>query len=425
MTRRSGSRYLAVLLSIAAAGCIVVVQYPEEALAQQRQSARQQQPTREIFSQRLHEYAKATAGADRGRYFAIVRRGMDRFDELAESAGTDAVRQSGIVLTAIDATPTPADLDPSSQAITSLRVKRRYETNSRIVGGLELFPGTFEEVVALSGKGFLCTGVALDGRRVLTAAHCVCDLGLQPPDPESVKLVRVGLSINRGDAKQTRDIDPTATRTYPNTTDSNSVAIDCNDVETGVLNGRLDLAVVQIRSDQPDIQVRPIRILDPDLFEAKIPRRSGGKPFYIFGFGCSVPMQPRGRFLGCEPGRSGVKAVGAIFRVLNCAPISSGGFDPKIGIGDPATMCAPDAAEFALSDYIVTDKMAIDSCGGDSGGPVLWKSPDDTSENAYQLVGVTSRSLHSEGHCGYGGIYTKVANSAVMTWIQGIRPNAP
>jgi secreted trypsin-like serine protease len=70
------------------------------------------------------------------------------------------------------------------------------------------------------------------------------------------------------------------------------------------------------------------------------------------------------------------------------------------------TGCAP-GHEFALSA-----SAGVDTCTGDSGGPVL-----SGERGAYEVVGITSRSaLSSLLPCGDGGVY--VRTDVLSTWIQ-------
>jgi Trypsin len=66
----------------------------------------------------------------------------------------------------------------------------------------------------------------------------------------------------------------------------------------------------------------------------------------------------------------------------------------------------------------------VDSCGGDSGGPVFAMRQEPSGEAAPVLVGITSRGLRGvrQGfgrECGGGGIYTAVATHSVLGWLTG------
>jgi hypothetical protein len=87
--------------------------------------------------------------------------------------------------------------------------------------------------------------------------------------------------------------------------------------------------------------------------------------------------------------------------------------------------------EFVMSSTVAeTDELGVDSCGGDSGGPVF--SIRETEQGFVTvLVGITSRALAGVAQdprliCGGGGIYTAVGTTAVLDWLEGfgvhIRP---
>jgi len=67
-----------------------------------------------------------------------------------------------------------------------------------------------------------------------------------------------------------------------------------------------------------------------------------------------------------------------------------------------------------------------DTCGGDSGGPVLLTMPDtDADAGLVMLVGVTSRAAPGlpqdpTHQCGGGGVYTHIGRQSVHTWLDSI-----
>jgi hypothetical protein len=85
--------------------------------------------------------------------------------------------------------------------------------------------------------------------------------------------------------------------------------------------------------------------------------------------------------------------------------------------------------EFALgSEGPSGTPFPVDTCNGDSGGPVFWYPPNavDIKGVSFQppaaLVGITSRALAVADHlpgmlCGGGGVYTAVGHSAVIDWL--------
>jgi Trypsin len=387
-----------------------------QAPAQAAAAAQPKPSQREKFAAQLQTFAKVKAGADRDRYFALMRRGMDRFDERAAQAGdADAVEFEQIALDQLDPAPTDADRARDAQYLTTLRTGFGFEAEQRIIGGFPAADGQYEEVVALTGNGFLCSGIALDGRHVLTAAHCACDLGLLPgQNTDPLATIKIGVRTDAPVVKQRFLVDAAKTRMFPDNT-----GISCNAIQAQVVAGRLDIAVIEIR-DGGSMQVRFARIQKPEIFAPSVPRtKEDGPAFFLFGFGCTIPEQVDGRFLGCRGQNSGTKEAALIYYSVNCARESEGGFAADAVLGNPVDFCAPHASEFILSNFFKKESPA-DTCAGDSGGPVMQLNPGDTSAEPFRLVGITSRSLHPQGHCGFGGIYTKIADATVIAWLKGM-----
>lgn len=63
--------------------------------------------------------------------------------------------------------------------------------------------------------------------------------------------------------------------------------------------------------------------------------------------------------------------------------------------------------------------VAVDTCEGDSGGPLLTL---DIQTGSYRLAGITSRKIPdgSERYCGSGGIYTAVDRHEVKNWLESL-----
>lgn len=71
-------------------------------------------------------------------------------------------------------------------------------------------------------------------------------------------------------------------------------------------------------------------------------------------------------------------------------------------------------ARFDAQTLIFVGPGRIDSCGGDSGGPVFYKN--GSTPPIYYLAGVTSGALDPNGTCGPGGRYMRV--DAYYGWIK-------
>lgn len=342
------------------------------------------------FRSNLREHAIARVGLGTPAYFAIIRRGLDRYDEQRALGRTTRATLND--LTRLDATPEAVDRDPDFQITTMLRLGFHSEPEARIVGpgGIELAKGQYDDAVMLSGHDFLCSGVALNQSTVLTAAHCACDLRLAQAEgevPDRRKVVVVGLSNAAGST--THRIDVGKTRFI-----SQDVfgAAACPDIRPGLQAGHPDLALVQLK-DGAVLGTPQLKIGSHELLEAAI----GSDFFFVIGFGCTKQVIRDGRFLRCDSGSTGRKFAALINRSGQCS-------NPSAPDG-----CAPGAKEFALRD----SAEKTDTCGGDSGGPTVLRGGDKVF-----LVGITSRALDPSGICGKGGIYDKVTTPEVKEWLR-------
>jgi len=79
--------------------------------------------------------------------------------------------------------------------------------------------------------------------------------------------------------------------------------------------------------------------------------------------------------------------------------------------------------EFILAGQTGNQAIQTDSCGGDSGGPVVYvrPTPEIPDVDEILLVGITSRALPDQPsvtlNCGGGGIYTAIGRSDVLRWL--------
>ncbi len=356
------------------------------------------QELRDDFTRSLHDHARGRAAVGTPEYFAIVRRGMNQFDAFAEKLGMQRAK-AAVKFDQLDATPEALDNEPVGQLSTKIRLGIQIDNDTRVVGGWKLKAGEFDEAVAITGGDQLCTGVALDAKTVLTAAHCICDLRLATSDDDdrfkrvfvSTSIHVVGASKHRVDIAKTRFISRHLSNTEP-----------CGSFAASLQAGNPDLAVVRVHDDEP-MTVPAVKIATPSELAAAIgtPQKIG-EPVYVVGFGCTDPIQPGGPFLGCFEGKSGDKEAGVVFHSGHC---TTGG------------TCVPGAKEFVLRD--LAGSKPVDTCGGDSGGPAVIINRDGASLRS-RLVGITSRALNNNGNCGEGGIYTKVATDEVLGWLKNV-----
>lgn len=143
-----------------------------------------------------------------------------------------------------------------------------------------------------------------------------------------------------------------------------------------------DLALLRLA--QPVLDVEPVRL--------SMPARSfepAGSALFV-GFGLTRP--------GGDAGRLGPRTWAEL---------------PLLGWG-----CAPqDAARQGCRpgvDLVLPAIGGLDTCAGDSGGPLLLKGP-----RGWRLAAVTSRGVRrGDRVCGSGGIYTRV--DAARAWIDEV-----
>jgi hypothetical protein len=231
---------------------------------------------------------------------------------------------------------------------------------SRIFGGTEAPRNQFQNCVLIGdASGYFCSGVLISDQLVLTAGHCA-DGG----EPSKV-LFGTGEDDPRAEVF---DVDGPVERNPGYSRDHN------------YLN---DLTLIVLR-DKVSPTLKPAKIAPSSVFTVQQFRS-----VRLVGFGTS-DQQARQGF--------GVKRYGDTAVV---SPDCRQSGDEKYG-GHPGL-------EFVAGD------QRVDTCRGDSGGPVFWEG----SDKEWLLAGTTSRWTENHSHiCGDGGIY--VRTDQYRQWIRDV-----
>ena len=340
------------------------------------------------------EKVEASAAQQFGRgsnaYYAALRQGLVRLGSAARADARGVANSFETMSSKIEKPQIGEDEEAQGtiDEVTRDRIKKAFElakTTSRIVGGTVITTeDEFRDAIALGKANSLgCSGVVVhQGQKVhvLTAAHCICSLGLQTGG-NNTKLY-VGTNVAEGGGAVPLDFDDKLWM-YQGSS--------CNGSATTITNK--DLALVRFKNNKPNAHVRVATVAS----DARL-QRALNDPFsyWIVGFGY---QRNRNRYGVYELGDIGQKAYGYVFRTSECT-------------GDASALprgCLQ-SKEIVLSD----SGTQVDTCAGDSGGPAYVLAANDAS---FRLVAITSRSTSPSGACGPGGIYGLIDTDAV-DWIE-------
>lgn len=226
-------------------------------------------------------------------------------------------------------------------------------TSAPVVGGTPVQPGAWRDAVAVLSPDAVCTGTLIAPDVVLTAGHCI------DPSPIFVVVDTVDYGQPGGEPIRVK-----AAVAYPDWQDSYDV---------GVL-------VLEHAATVP-----------PRVVAATCTARAAlvaGAPVTLVGFGLTTTTG-KGENTRLHEGR---------------VPVLD------------ATCTDPDACMPSVSPggEFIAGGARIDSCFGDSGGPVYLDTPDGPA-----LAGVVSRGYPTSGPpCGTGGVYVRA--DQVISWVERV-----
>ncbi len=255
-----------------------------------------------------------------------------------------------------------------------------------IVGGTDASRGEYPSIADIVIDGnFGCTGTLVTPTTVISAAHCA---SLVPGGIANVPIGQPGQLIEvRVGAYETDGTDG-AQRT--------ASAVAVNPGWAGLGSVSHDVSVITLDEPVPNAPVKIANASERSLW-------APGTMATIAGFGVTasggeapavlqearVPIVADDVAAAAYPGT--VPGVGLVL----------GGFEPQTQL----------AAGYPQG--------GVDSCQGDSGGPLLVPS----NGGAFRLVGDTSYGSGC-GDPGYPGVYGRIADETLRTWIASVEPGA-
>lgn len=375
------------------------------------------------YLQRLQRFADSRAVPGSPEHTAILRTGMGRLYWEGSACGSrnmgslEGSENFGSMKWSV------SHLDRIARGnMALLQMMQDGSAGMRVVGGQEVPEGWFPETVALvsnRGKDEYCTGLLLSEQAVLTAGHCVCDLGLDSPpigDGDLTLAVRFGSNVVQGGGLPilSRAIDHTRTELFDpqfclKRAQLKDLAIRGNDIAIVFLKEpistqarlqnpanirfvshalfAIDEASLSAADIPPGARGRlaaPVRIAPPQLLHSSYTQ------LVVVGYGTNNDRKQK------QPIGLKMAASVPVVSYICGWPLEQGLY-----------RCAPGL------ESILIDTMGRDTCGGDSGGPAfLFFAP-----GLYYLIGITSRGVSQFGECGAGGIYT-LMSPRIVQWLQ-------
>ena len=255
-------------------------------------------------------------------------------------------------------------------------------SDTKVIGGSKASEpyGFFVTLKKTSADRVRCGGARISRNVVVTAAHCVWDLGFEDRITAAIGPTRLS-QANNGKQFQVKQI-----IVHPEYNADQLVN---------------DIALIEL-ADDPDLD-------QSEDYVELVADQSLGKPgeqLLVIGFG---KQTTHGELIDPDSDFLQVAEV-PVIRQDVCAALNTKSYED---LGIPSQLTPPIQATQLCAGF--PRKGKVDSCQGDSGGPLLRKKAD----GSYQLIGIVSRGMASTcASIGTTGVYASLA--AYRDWIESV-----